>query len=98
DGRHRRLDVDDDALLQAARWLRAESDDVEPAVGQDLGDDRDDLRCSDVEADDQVGVVFHDSPGPLRCGVGWRRRRALPWLRDAAAWKAEHFMTPFVRA
>ena len=59
DRRHRRLDVDDDALLQAARRLRAEADDVERAVGRDLGDDRDDLRRADVEADDQILVVLH---------------------------------------
>ena len=46
-------------LLQAARRLRAEADDVELAVGRDLGDDRDDLRRADVEADDQVLAVLH---------------------------------------
>ena len=55
---HRGLDVDDHALAQPARRLGAEPDDVEAAVGTDLGDDRDDLRRADVEADDHVLVSF----------------------------------------
>ena len=39
------------------------------AVGGDLGDDRDDLRRADVEADDQVLVVFHDSLFCMRMAI-----------------------------
>ena len=51
-------------FFEPARRLRAEADDVEPAVGRDLGDDRDDLRRADVEADDEILVVLHV---PLSC-------------------------------
>ena len=54
DRRHRRVDVDDDALLEAARRVRADADDVE-AVGSDLAHDRGDLGGADVEPDDDVG-------------------------------------------
>jgi hypothetical protein len=53
---HGRLDVDDDALLQAARRVAADADDLERAVGLDFADDRDDLAGADVEADDQISV------------------------------------------
>jgi hypothetical protein len=60
---HRRLDVDHHALLQAARGLRAEADDLEPSVGPHLGHDRDDLGRPDVQADDQIlGFLHHPLP------------------------------------
>ena len=55
---HRRLDVHDDAALQAARRMRAEADDFDATVVRDLADDRHDLRRADVEADDQVAVIL----------------------------------------
>jgi hypothetical protein len=54
DGRHRRIDVDDDALLEAAGRVRPDADDVE-TVGSDLADDGGDLGGADVEPDDDVG-------------------------------------------
>ena len=59
DRRHRRFDVDHDAFLEPARRLRAQADDVEPLFGRHFGDDGDDFRRADVEADDQVLVVLH---------------------------------------
>ena len=57
DGVHRLLDINDDALLQAARVLRAHADDIEMALIVDLGDQRDDFRRPDVQPDDQILVV-----------------------------------------
>ena len=56
DGLHGGLDVDHDALLQAARGMAADADDLERAVGLDLAHDGDDLAGADVEADDQIAV------------------------------------------
>ena len=49
---HGRLNVDDNALLQAARTLRSDSDHLQFAVIGHLSNHRDDFRCSDIEADD----------------------------------------------
>ena len=53
---HRRLDVDDHALLQPARGLRAQAEQLDHPVRADLADQRDDLGGADVEADDEIAV------------------------------------------
>ncbi len=53
---HRRLDVDDHALLQAARRLAAHADDLDRTVGRDLADQREHLGGADVQSDDDVFV------------------------------------------
>jgi hypothetical protein len=54
DRQHGGLDVDHHALLQAARGMAADADDLDPALRHQLADDRDDLGGADVEAHDQV--------------------------------------------
>ena len=49
DGRHRLLDVDDLALLEAVRRRRALADDVDGPLPGDLADQRDDLAGADIE-------------------------------------------------
>ena len=59
-----------------------EPDDVEAAVGADLGHDRDDLRRADVEPDDEVLAVLHPAPfAALRSAPSRARRRAAKPLR-----------------
>ena len=53
-----RLDVDHDALFQAARLVLAESDHLVASVGHHLGDHGDHFRGADIESDDQVFSVF----------------------------------------
>ena len=60
DGLDRRLDVDDDALAEAARRRLAEADDVERSAFGDLGDDGDHLGGADVETDDELALFRHD--------------------------------------
>jgi hypothetical protein len=55
---HGGFDVDDHALLQAARWLAAHADDLDRAVGRDLAHQRHHLGGADVEPDDDVSVGF----------------------------------------
>ena len=71
---HGRLDVDDHALLQAARGMRADAQHLDAAVGADFADERDDLRRADVEPDDQapVGPLSHLA-ATVFVGVGARR-------------------------
>ena len=49
-GLHGGLDVDHHALLQAARGMAADADDLQRAVGLDFADDGDDLAGADVQA------------------------------------------------
>ena len=49
---HRRIDVHDDAALQAARRMRADADDLDRAVRAEFADDRDHFRRADIEPDD----------------------------------------------
>ena len=72
---HGRVDVDDHALLQAARRMRADADDFDRAVGDDLADDRDDLRGADVETDDQFPFGFPSHPVVVASLRARRRRR-----------------------
>ena len=53
---HRGFDVDHDALLEAARRMSADADDLERAVRLDLADDGDHLARADVEAHHQIAV------------------------------------------
>jgi hypothetical protein len=68
------VDVDHHALAQAARGLGADADDVD-AVGRQLADDAADLGGADVEADDQLALLWcHGAPTPFpwtpaRCGA-----------------------------
>jgi hypothetical protein len=63
DALHGGVDVDDDAALQAVRRRHAEPGDTQLAAGQHLGDHGHDLGGADVQADDQVLVLFgHGSP------------------------------------
>ncbi len=63
---HRRVDVDDHALLEAAGRVRTHAHDIDRAVRRELAHDRDDLRRADVEPDDQVsvGLPSHRSRRP----------------------------------
>ncbi|MPN29400.1 hypothetical protein SDC9_176853 [bioreactor metagenome] len=54
---HRLLDIDHDPLLQPARILRAHADHAQPSLVVDIGDQRDDLRRSDIQANHQILVV-----------------------------------------
>src|SRR5690606_10285427 len=54
---HGRLDVHDDAALQAARGIRADADDLEPILGRHLAHDRNDLRGTDIETHEQLALV-----------------------------------------
>ena len=45
-------------FFRPARGWLPHADDLEAAFGSDLGDDRRDLRSADVQADDQVLVIF----------------------------------------
>ncbi len=84
DGLDGGLDVDDDALLEAARRVRAQADDLYLVVALGEPDDRDHLRGPDVEADDDVLVAFagHQAcPLPL---VG-RAGRAAGFSAGASA-------------
>ena len=71
---HGRVDVDDHALLEPARRVRAHADDLDGAVGAELADDRHHLRGADVEADDQVAFRF-PSHQVSRPPAGRRRGR-----------------------
>ena len=51
---HGGLDVDHHALLQSARGLRAEAEELDRAVGLDFAHQRHDLGGADVESDDQI--------------------------------------------
>ena len=64
---NRRLDVDDDALSQPLRRVRADADDVD-AVFSQLTDDCADLRRADVEADENLSTsgLCHVSLVPSR--------------------------------
>ncbi len=64
---HCGFNIYDDTLLQTARWMRADPDDLDLAVVVHLADDRDDFRCADIETDDQVLVtaLLHDYGAPL---------------------------------
>ena len=53
---HGRLDIDDDALLEAARRMRPDADHFDHAVFIDLTDNRHDFRRADVQTNDQVLV------------------------------------------
>src|SRR6185369_13940792 len=57
DRMHGVLDIDHDALLQAARVLRTHADHVQMAFLVDLGDQRDDFRRPDVQPDYQILIV-----------------------------------------
>ena len=48
-----RFDVDHDAFLEPAGRMGTDPDDFDPAGVVDLAYDRNDLRCSDIESDDQ---------------------------------------------
>src|SRR5262249_17997216 len=54
----RALDVDDDALAETLRDVRAHADDLDTAVAH-LAYDRADLRCADVQTDDDVVSFCH---------------------------------------
>src|SRR6185437_16513834 len=53
---HCRLDVDDHALLQAPRGLRAEAQHFDTAVDADFADQRHHLGGADVEAHDEISI------------------------------------------
>ncbi|MNC88346.1 hypothetical protein D3C83_41490 [compost metagenome] len=57
----RRLEVHDDAALDAPRLGDADADDVEAAVVERLADDADHRRRADVEADDVLVFTRHPS-------------------------------------
>ena len=59
---HRGLDVDHHAFLQPLGLVRAHAEDVERAVGADLGDEARDLRGADVQRDDQVFAFLGHQP------------------------------------
>ena len=63
DGLHGRFDVDDHALLQAARGLRAQADDLDRSLGRELADQRDHLGGADVQSHDHgpLGALSHPS-------------------------------------
>ena len=71
---HRRLDVDDDTFLQAARRLGPDPNDLDVAVVGDLADDRDNLGRADVEAHYQffVNALLH-----IRAPLVMRASRGL---------------------
>ena len=51
------LDVNDDAALQPARWMRTDADYFYRVLGGQLADDRDDFGCADIEPDDKLAVT-----------------------------------------
>ena len=57
DGVHCCLDVDDNTFFQAARRVLPHPDDLEAALRQKLGYDRDDLARPDIQADEKLLVV-----------------------------------------
>ena len=62
-GLHRGLDVDHDALSEAARRIGADPDHLDRAIAGGLPDDRDHLGGADVEPHDQILVrPFHRHP------------------------------------
>jgi len=69
---HRRVDVDDHALLQAARGVRAEPHDLDRPVRSQLPDDRHHLGGADVEPHDEVPFVLLSH---LASRPPWQRRR-----------------------
>jgi len=70
---NRRLDIDDHSLFQAARRMRADSDDLDFAAVPDLAHDRDDLGCTDIQPDDQIFFrpLAHSSTRPAN--IIWRK-------------------------
>ncbi len=67
-----RLDVDDHALLQASRGMRADADHLDGPIQADLADDDHHFRGADIEPDNQILVFFpghilvlsHNRPSP----------------------------------
>src|SRR5205823_1036237 len=58
----RRVDVDDDAFLQPLRFVRAHAEDLERAVGPELGDEARHLRRADIQRDDEILFFFWHQP------------------------------------
>src|SRR5690625_3582092 len=60
-GLHRRLDIDDDALLQAPRWMRADAYDLDHPSRRHLTNDGNNLRGADIQPHQQValGLLRH---------------------------------------
>src|SRR6266704_2575375 len=81
DGVHRRLDVYDDALLQALGLVAAHADDVQAPVGKQFRDHRHHLGGADVQSDDEV-VVFPRHVKPACASVS--RARTSEHLERAA--------------
>ena len=54
---HRRFDIDDHTLLQAARWMRTNSDDLESAFRIDFADDGGNLARANVQPNDSGRFV-----------------------------------------
>src|SRR5262245_7258564 len=71
---HRRLDVDDHALLQPLGLVAAHAQDFERAVGAQLCHETRHLRGPDVQRHDEVLVVSRHGPQPGSSGT----RRAKP--------------------
>jgi hypothetical protein len=78
----RRLEVDDDAAADAARFGDAEADDVEPLAVEHLADDGRHLRRADVEPD-QISLFSRHSASSLlpRCDLARSGASALLRLR-----------------
>src|SRR5260221_634645 len=74
-GLHRGLDVDHHALLQAARWMAADADDLQRPVGFVLADDGHHLARADVEAHDEIAVGTLSHRWVLRPAFGLRASR-----------------------
>jgi hypothetical protein len=61
----RRLEIDDDAAANAARFGDADADDVKTIAGENLADHRGHLRGADVESH-QVSFFTRHSPSEFR--------------------------------
>src|SRR5262249_5926828 len=63
---HRRFDIDHHALAQALGLRLSQADQLEAAVGQNLGYRHHDFGGADIDADDEILVIrFHDFLGAV---------------------------------
>jgi len=91
----RGFNIDDYALFQSTRGMRADADHLDPAVIMHFADDRDDFRRADIETDDQILVRIlahsvHPSGNyfllfrlPFSLAIGRLTRSVLPANREA---------------
>src|SRR5690606_28751024 len=100
DGIDRRLDVDHDPLLEPARLVLAEPDDLIAAVGPHLRHDGDDLRGADVESGNEVFAVSGHSllfgePVLARAPASSVDAAGSPSPSSGSIWASARIANPF---